>query len=61
LRLGEDSDEGRAGPGDDYISAVDRSKDDIYCGSGADRITANPGDNVSGGCEKIKRVGKSVA
>jgi hypothetical protein len=61
LRLGEGSDEGRAGHGDDYVRAVDGSKDDIYCGPGADRTTANPGDNVAGGCEKIKRVGKTVA
>ena len=61
LRLGEGSDEVRAGHGDDYVSAVDGSKDDIYCGRGADRTTANPGDNVAGGCEKIKRAGKSVA
>src|SRR5215216_5261048 len=61
LRLGGGSDQGRGGRGNDYIRAVDGSKDDIYCGRGADRTTANPGDNVAGGCEKIKRVGKSVA
>jgi hypothetical protein len=39
---------------------VDGSKDDIYCGTGADRVKANPGDNVSGGCERVIRIGKKV-
>ena len=56
----EGSDEGRGGRGDDYIRAIDGSKDDIYCGPGADRTTANPGDNVAGGCEKVIRAGKRV-
>jgi hypothetical protein len=60
LRLGNGSDEGRGGRGDDYIRAVDGSKDDIYCGPGSDRVEANPGDNVSGACEKVIRVGTKV-
>jgi RTX calcium-binding nonapeptide repeat (4 copies) len=60
LRLGGGSDEGRGGRGDDFIRAVDGSKDNIYCGPGADRVRANPGDNVSGGCEKVKRAGKRI-
>jgi hypothetical protein len=60
LRLGGGSDRGRGGRGDDFIGAVDGSKDDIYCGPGSDRTRANPGDNVAGGCEKVKRAGKRV-
>jgi Ca2+-binding RTX toxin-like protein len=60
LHLGGGSDKGRGGRGDDYIRAVDRSKDDISCGPGSDRVKANPGDNVTGGCEKVKRAGKRV-
>jgi hemolysin type calcium-binding protein len=60
LRLGGGSDEGRGGRGDDFIRAVDGSKDDIYCDPGSDRVRANPGDNVAGGCEKVKRAGKRV-
>src|SRR5215204_2926023 len=60
LRLGGGKDEGRGGRGDDFIRAVDGSKDTIYCGPGADRVRANPGDNVSGGCEKVKRAGKRI-
>ena len=61
LRLGEGLDEGQGGRGDDYIRAVDGSKDDISCGTGADRVKANPGDNVTEGCEKVIRAGKRVA
>jgi Ca2+-binding RTX toxin-like protein len=60
LRLGGGKDKGQGGRGDDQIRAVDRSKDSIYCGPGADRTRANPGDNVSGGCEKVTRSGKKV-
>jgi Ca2+-binding RTX toxin-like protein len=60
LRLGGGKDEGRGGRGNDQIHAVDGSKDDIYCGSGSDRVKANPGDNVSGGCERVTRAGKKV-
>jgi hypothetical protein len=60
LRFGGGSDKGRGGRGNDQIRAVDWSKDDIYCGSGSDRVKANPGDNVSGGCERVKRVGTKV-
>jgi RTX calcium-binding nonapeptide repeat (4 copies) len=60
LRLGDGSDRGRGGRGDDYISAVDGSKDDIFCDSGADRVKANPGDNVTEGCEKVIKAGKRV-
>jgi Ca2+-binding RTX toxin-like protein len=60
LRLGGGRDKGQGGRGDDQIRAVDGSKDSIYCGPGADRTRANPGDNVSGGCEKVTRSGKKV-
>jgi hypothetical protein len=60
LRFGGGSDKGRGGRGNDQIRAVDWSKDDIYCGSGSDRVKANPGDNVSGGCEKVIRAGRRV-
>ena len=60
LRLGEGWDEGRGGRGDDYILAVDGSKDDIFCGPGSDRTRSNPGDKVAGGCEKVIRAGIRV-
>jgi hypothetical protein len=60
LSLGGGSDKGRGRRGNDQIRAVDGSKDDIYCGPGSDRVKANPGDNVSGGCEKVIRIGKKV-
>src|SRR5215207_4083143 len=60
LRLGGGKDKGQGGRGDDQIRAVDGSKDTIYCGPGADRVRANPGDNVAGGCEKVTRAGKRV-
>src|SRR5215207_10750239 len=60
LRLGGGSDQGQGGRGNDHIRAVDWSKDTIYCGFGADRVKANPGDNVAEGCEKVKRAGKRV-
>ena len=56
LRLGGGPDKGRGGRGNDHIRAVDGSKDDIYCGPGADRVKANPDDNVSKGCERVKRI-----
>src|SRR5215218_3842593 len=37
LRLGGGSDEGYGERGDDLISAVDWSEDDIFCGPGSDR------------------------
>jgi hypothetical protein len=61
LSLGGGSDEGRGGSGNDHVRAVDGSKDDIYCGPGADRVKANPGDNVAGACEKVIRAGKKVS
>jgi Ca2+-binding RTX toxin-like protein len=60
LHLGGGSDKGHGKRGDDYISAVDGSKDFISCGPGSDRARANPGDNVQEGCEKIQRAGKRV-
>ena len=60
LRLGGGKDKGQGGRGEDYISAVDGSKDNISCGPGSDRVKANPGDNVTGGCEKVIRAGKRV-
>ena len=61
LRLGGGKDKGQGGRGNDQIHAVDGSKDTIYCGPGADRVRANPGDNTAGGCEKVTRAGKRVA
>jgi len=61
LRLGGGKDKGQGGRGNDYLRGVDGSKDTIYCGPGADRVRANPGDNVAGGCEKVTRAGKRVA
>jgi hypothetical protein len=60
LGLGTGKDKGRGGRGDDYIRAVDGSKDDISCGPGSDRVKANPGDNVTKECEKVIRAGKKV-
>jgi RTX calcium-binding nonapeptide repeat (4 copies) len=60
LRLGSGKDKGQGGRGDDYIGAVDGSKDAISCGPGSDRVRANPGDTVTEGCEKIVRAGKRV-
>jgi Ca2+-binding RTX toxin-like protein len=60
LRLGGGSDEGYGERGDDYISAVDGTEDDIFCGPGSDRARANPGDDVAQGCEKIIREGIRV-
>jgi RTX calcium-binding nonapeptide repeat (4 copies) len=60
LRLGDGSDKGHGGRGEDYIRAVDGSKDDIFCGPGADRVKANPGDTVTKRCEKVIRAGKRV-
>jgi RTX calcium-binding nonapeptide repeat (4 copies) len=60
LHLGGGSDRGRGGRGNDQIRAVDGSKDDIYCGSGSDRVKANPGDNVSVGCERVIWAGRKV-
>jgi RTX calcium-binding nonapeptide repeat (4 copies) len=61
LRLGGGKDKGQGGRGNDYLHAVDGSKDTIYCGPDADRVRANPGDNTAGGCEKVTRAGKRVA
>jgi hypothetical protein len=44
----------------DKTPMVNGSKDDIYCGPGADRVEANPGDTVTKGCEKVQRAGKRV-
>ncbi len=60
LRLGGGRDKGYGERGDDYIRAVDGSKDDISCGPGSDRAIANPGDNVAEGCERIMRKGIRV-
>jgi hypothetical protein len=60
LRLGGGKDKGRGGRGNDQIFAVDGSKDDISCGPGSDRVKANPGDNVSGECERVIRAGRKV-
>src|SRR5918993_1085160 len=61
LRLGGGPDQGQGGRGDDHIRAVDGSKDEISCGTGVDRVKANPGDSLTKGCEKVERAGKKVA
>jgi RTX calcium-binding nonapeptide repeat (4 copies) len=60
LYLGGGQDHGHGGHGDDYVRAVDRSKDDISCGPGSDRARANPGDAIEEGCEKVIRDGIRV-
>ena len=60
LRLGGGRDKGFGERGDDYIRAVDGSKDEISCGPGSDRAIANPGDKVAEGCEVIIREGIRV-
>ena len=60
LYLGGGQDHGHGGLGDDYVRAVDRSKDDISCGPGSDRARANPGDDIEEGCEKVIRDGIRV-
>ena len=60
LRLGGGRDKGYGERGDDYIRAVDGSKDDISCGPGSDRVRANPGDKVAEGCERIMRKGERI-
>jgi hypothetical protein len=60
LRLGGGQDVGHGGYGDDFIGAVDKSKDDISCGPGSDRARANPGDDIEDGCEKVIRDGVRV-
>ena len=60
LRLGGGRDKGYGERGEDYIRAVDESKDDISCGPGSDRVRANPGDKVAEGCEVIIREGIRV-
>jgi Ca2+-binding RTX toxin-like protein len=60
LRLGGGRDKGYGERGDDYIRAVDGSKDEISCGPGSDRATANPGDKVAEGCEVVIREGIRV-
>ena len=60
LHLGGGSDEGYGERGDDLIRAVDGTEDAIFCGLGADRARANPGDNVAESCEKIIREGIRV-
>jgi hypothetical protein len=60
LRLGGGQDVGHGGYGDDFIGAVDKSKDDISCGPGSDRARANPGDAIEDGCEKVIRDGVRV-
>lgn len=53
-------DEMMGGTGRDYIRAVDRVEDDINCGLGSDRVRANPGDDIEGGCERVIRAGTRV-
>jgi Ca2+-binding RTX toxin-like protein len=63
LILGSGEDVGVGGPGNDVIRAVDRSEDKIRCLQGFDRVTANPGDDISPmetGCERVIRNGIRV-
>ena len=60
LGPGDGSDKVQGGRGDDRIRAVDGSKDDVSCGPGADRVKANPEDNIAEGCEKVERAGKRI-
>jgi hypothetical protein len=43
------------GSGRDTISARDRTRDRINCGSGRDRVTADRIDRVSRNCERVRR------
>jgi hypothetical protein len=47
LGLGGGEDEDHGGYGDDFIGAVDGSKDDISRDPGSDRARAHPGDNLA--------------
>ena len=44
-----------SGAGDDTINARDGVQDDISCGEGADRVTADPDDYVADDCETVER------
>jgi Ca2+-binding RTX toxin-like protein len=45
------------GAGNDTINAADGWRDQIDCGSGRDRVTADRFDVVSPNCESVRRVG----
>jgi len=45
--------------GNDLIRAVDSKEDDVECGRGFDRVTANPGDDLDN-CERVIRDGVRV-
>ena len=70
LFSGSSEDKVDTGPGTDFVDAVDRSKDEIVCLHGNDRVRANPGDVVNTGrppefgpegrCEEIIREGIRV-
>ena len=67
---GSGEDKVNTGSGTDFVDAVDKSKDEIVCLHGNDRVRANPGDVVNTGrppefgpegrCEKIIREGIRV-
>ncbi len=56
---GTGQDDYYGGPGNDRIRAVDNSPDDIVCGDGFDRVTANPGEDVARNCERVVRQGSN--
>lgn len=43
------------GGGSDKILAVDKAKDNISCGAGADTVSADRADVVAGDCENVRR------
>ena len=55
---GSGEDKVDTGPGTDFVDAVDRSKDEIVCLHGNDRVRANPGDVVNTGWPEFGPEGK---
>jgi hypothetical protein len=45
----------RGSSGNDRISARDRARDNVNCGSGRDRVTADRIDKVAANCERVSR------
>jgi Ca2+-binding RTX toxin-like protein len=43
-----------SGSGNDVIDVEDRDRrDHVHCGSGQDKVKADPGDDVASGCERV--------
>jgi Ca2+-binding RTX toxin-like protein len=55
---GPSPDQITGGSGDDAINAKDGAKDAIDCGTGDDRVTADPSDVVSSNCEHVTRAAR---